>query len=180
VVLGGSHARGRAQPGSDIDLYILYSEAAPFLTLSIRELAEAVNDAHGPVVTDFYGWGPWVNGGAWLTIGGQRVDFLYRSLEHMERVIAEAETRIKIVRQDLHLALPARGWGKVNEVIVIHAVGDFGFEILDDRHHRKPTRPLIEIRNRLDACRFRGIEGRAVPEADAREPRAVAALRRCA
>lgn len=91
VVLGGSHARGRARPGSDIDLYILYSEAAPFSIQSIRELAEAVNDTHGPVVTDFYGWGPWVNGGAWLTVGGQRVDFLYRSLEHMERVIAEAE-----------------------------------------------------------------------------------------
>jgi predicted nucleotidyltransferase len=91
VVLGGSHARGRAQSGSDIDLYILYSEAAPFSIVNIRELAEAVNDAQGPVVTDFYGWGPWVNGGAWLTIGGQRVDFLYRSLEHMERVIADAE-----------------------------------------------------------------------------------------
>src|SRR5581483_1243053 len=29
--------------------------------------------------------------GAWLVIGGQRVDFVYRSLEHVERVIAEAE-----------------------------------------------------------------------------------------
>lgn len=91
VVLGGSYARGRAQPGSDIDLGLVYSEAAPFSIRSIRELAEAVNDTAGPVVTDFYQWGPWVNGGAWLTIGGQRVDFLYRSLEHLERVIAEAE-----------------------------------------------------------------------------------------
>jgi predicted nucleotidyltransferase len=91
VVLGGSHARGRAQPGSDIDLGLLYSETAPFSIRSVRELAEAVNDTAGPVVTDFYGWGPWVNGGAWLTIGGQRVDFVYRSLEHLERVIAEAE-----------------------------------------------------------------------------------------
>ena len=91
VVLGGSHARGRARTGSDIDLYILYSEAAPFSIQSIRELAEVVNDTPGPVVTNFYGWGPWVNGGAWLTIGGQRVDFIYRSLEHLERVIAEAE-----------------------------------------------------------------------------------------
>jgi predicted nucleotidyltransferase len=91
VVLGGSHARGRAQPGSDIDLGVLYSEADPFSIQSIRELAEAVNDTPGPVVTDFYQWGPWVNGGAWLTVGGQRVDFLYRSLEHLERVIAEAE-----------------------------------------------------------------------------------------
>jgi hypothetical protein len=91
VVLGGSHARGRAQQGSDIDLGLLYSEAAPFAIQSVRELAEAINDTAGPVVTDYYGWGPWVNGGAWLTIGGQRVDFLYRSLEHLERVIADAQ-----------------------------------------------------------------------------------------
>lgn len=91
VVLGGSHVRGRAQPGSDIDLGLLYSEAAPFSIKSVRELAENVNDTAGPVVTDFYEWGPWINGGAWLTIGGQRVDLLYRSLEHLERVIADAE-----------------------------------------------------------------------------------------
>ncbi len=92
VVLGGSHARGRARPGSDIDLYIFYSEANPFPIAHIRELAETINDTPGPVVTDFYEWGPWVNGGAWLTIGGQRVDFVYRSLEHVERTIADAES----------------------------------------------------------------------------------------
>jgi predicted nucleotidyltransferase len=91
VVLGGSHARGCAKPESDIDLGLFYSEAAPFSIQRVRELAEAVNDTAHPVVTDFYGWGRWVNGGAWLTIGGQRVDFVYRSLEHVERVIAEAE-----------------------------------------------------------------------------------------
>src|SRR5262245_6163071 len=98
VVLGGSHARGRSQPGSDIDLGLIYSEAVPFSIESVRELAGAVNDTPGPVVTDFYGWGPWVNGGAWLTVGGQRVDFLYRSLEHVERVIADAEAG----RYELH------------------------------------------------------------------------------
>jgi predicted nucleotidyltransferase len=91
VVLGGSYARGRGQTGSDIDLGIFYSEAAPFSIKSIRELAETANDTPAPVVAGLYEWGPWVNGGAWLTIGGERVDFLYRSLEHLERVIAEAE-----------------------------------------------------------------------------------------
>lgn len=100
VVLGGSYARGRAQPGSDIDLGILYSEAAPFSIQSIGELAESVNDTAAPVVAGFYEWGPWVNGGAWLTIGGQRVDFIYRNLEHVERVIAEAEAG----RYELHYA----------------------------------------------------------------------------
>ena len=39
-----------------------------------------INDTAGPVVTNFYEWGPWVNGGAWLTIAGQRVDFLLSQL----------------------------------------------------------------------------------------------------
>jgi predicted nucleotidyltransferase len=91
VVLGGSFARERARPGSDIDLGVFYSEAAPFSIQHIREVAEDVNDFVGPVVTNFYEWGPWVNGGAWLTIGGQRFDFIYRNLDHVERTIAEAE-----------------------------------------------------------------------------------------
>jgi predicted nucleotidyltransferase len=73
----GSHARGRAQPGSDIDLGLLYSEAASIQ--SIRELADGVNDAADPVVTDFYGWGHGSTVGR-LTIGGQRVDFVHFSL----------------------------------------------------------------------------------------------------
>ena len=91
IVLAGSHARGRAQPDSDIDVGLFYSDSAPFSIPSVRALAEEINDTAGPVVTDFYGWGPWVNGGAWLTIGGQRVDLIYRSLEHVERVVGDAE-----------------------------------------------------------------------------------------
>jgi len=91
VVLAGSHARGQAHATSDIDLGILYSDATPFFIDTVRDLAEDVNDIPGPVVTSFYEWGPWVNGGAWLTVGGQRVDFIYRSLEHVQRVIADAE-----------------------------------------------------------------------------------------
>lgn len=98
VGLGGSYARGRAQPNSDIDLGVFYSEAAPFSIQSMRELAQAVNDTAGPVVAGFYEWGPWVNGGAWLTVGGQRVDFIYRNLEQVERVIADAEAG----RYELH------------------------------------------------------------------------------
>ena len=97
-MLGGSHARGRARPESDIDLGLLYSEASPFEIERVRELAADVNDTPEPVVTGFYEWGPWVNGGAWLTIGGQRVDFIYRSIEHVDRVISDAEAG----RYDLH------------------------------------------------------------------------------
>jgi hypothetical protein len=91
VVLGGSFARGRARPDSDIDLGMLYDENAPFNIDALRDLAARVNEHGQPVVTDFYEWGRWVNGGAWLTIQSQRVDLLYRSLQHLERVITNAE-----------------------------------------------------------------------------------------
>jgi len=100
VALGGSFARGAATASSDVDLGLLYREAAPFSLAALRALAAEVNDRPGPVVTDFYAWGPWVNGGAWLTIGGQRVDWLYRSVEQLERVLADAEAG----RFELHYA----------------------------------------------------------------------------
>src|SRR3989442_13570339 len=37
------------------------------------------------------------HGGAWVTIGEQRVDFIYRSLEHLERVIAEAQAGTSLI-----------------------------------------------------------------------------------
>jgi predicted nucleotidyltransferase len=106
VVLGGSYARGCARPGSDIDLYLYYAAAAPFSLQALRDLASSINDDPRPAVTDFYGWGPWVNGGAWLTVGGQRVDFIYRSLEDLERVLAEAEAG----RYEFYSALPPFGF----------------------------------------------------------------------
>jgi predicted nucleotidyltransferase len=99
IVLGGSYARGRAQPDSDIDIGLLYSEAAPFSIQAIRDLAEAMNETPGPVVTDFYGWGAWVN--------GQRVDLIYRNLEQVERVFGEAEAG----RYELEYAARADAYG---------------------------------------------------------------------
>lgn len=91
VVLGGSHARGRAGAGSDVDLGLLYSERSPFPLDRLREIARRVNDAPDPVVTGLGEWGPWVDGGAWLRVDGERVDWLYRSLELVERVLARAQ-----------------------------------------------------------------------------------------
>ncbi len=98
VVLGGSHARGRARPDSDVDLGLLYFESAPFAIGAIREVCGRFDDAPDPVVTEFYEWGPWVNGGAWLCIRKHRVDLLYRSLDQLERVIRDAEAG----RYELH------------------------------------------------------------------------------
>jgi hypothetical protein len=91
IVLGGSHARGRARPGSDLDIGLYYDDAIPLDVTAIKAAAGELNDTPDPVVSQLYGWGRWVNGGAWLTVEGQRVDILYRSLHDVERTLSEAQ-----------------------------------------------------------------------------------------
>lgn len=91
IALGGSYARGRARPDSDIDVGIYYREDAPFAIAEIQSVSTALNDLPEPVVAGFGEWGPWANGGAWLTIRGQRVDILYRSFDRIDQVISQAE-----------------------------------------------------------------------------------------
>jgi hypothetical protein len=93
VVLGGSFARGTQRAGSDVDLGLYYRPEAPFAIEEIRRVAEAIASSP-PTVTDFYGWGAWVNGGAWIKTPWGKVDFLYRNLEQVERTIDDAERGI--------------------------------------------------------------------------------------
>jgi hypothetical protein len=87
IVLGGSWASGTQRQDSDIDLGLYYSESAPLDVAHIKKIAFAINDKANPVVTDLGGWGRWVNGGAWLTIQGQRVDFLYKNIDFISTII---------------------------------------------------------------------------------------------
>ena len=91
IVLGGSYATGTQHAASDLDIGLYYSEARPFAIADIRRIAEAAAVQQPVTVTGFYGWGAWVNGGAWIHTAHGKVDFLYRSLDHVERTIAEAE-----------------------------------------------------------------------------------------
>jgi predicted nucleotidyltransferase len=90
VVLAGSYARGTARPDSDVDLGIYYREQSPFSVGKLRQVVEHFDVNESPTVTDFYEWGPWVNGGAWIATEKGRVDLLYRNIDHIKRVIAEA------------------------------------------------------------------------------------------
>jgi predicted nucleotidyltransferase len=104
VVLGGSQARGDAHSDSDIDLAIYYDPQHRPSLAALRALAAELDDQHRvDAVTDFGGWGPWINGGAWLDIRGQRVDWLYRDLEQVAHEMAECEAgRPKIYYQPGH------------------------------------------------------------------------------
>ena len=102
LVLGGSQASGTQRPDSDIDVGIYYSEKAPLDIYHLRKIAADLNDFPDPEVTELGGWGLWVNGGAWLTIKGQRVDFLYRNIDLVSTVIDDCnrgEIRIDYLQQ---------------------------------------------------------------------------------
>ncbi|MFG2717620.1 nucleotidyltransferase domain-containing protein [Streptomyces sp. NPDC048416] len=86
VALGGSRARGTHRPDSDWDLGVYYRgdlDVAALTRLAGRVTGAPVEVA-GPG-----GWGPWVNGGAWLTLDGVAVDWILRDLDRVEGVWAD-------------------------------------------------------------------------------------------
>jgi Nucleotidyltransferase domain len=90
LVLGGSRARGTAHPSSDYDLGLYYEAGAPLDVEALRTaITPLVDDPSRTVLTDVGGWGPWINGGGWLSISGCKVDLLYRDLMRVRAVIAE-------------------------------------------------------------------------------------------
>lgn len=108
IALGGSRAAGTARPDSDTDLALYYRDADPPRLDDLRAAAARVDPAAAP--TDFYAWGPWVNGGAWLHTAGGRVDLIYRNLDQVERVLDEAAAGR--VEWDFHQQ-PATGFHNV-------------------------------------------------------------------
>jgi Nucleotidyltransferase domain len=88
VLLGGSRARGDHTPHSDVDLGLYYR---PRLDTGL--LGELAREVAGPQaqVTEPGGWGPWVDGGAWLTIAGRAVDWIYRDLDRVHAAWRDAQ-----------------------------------------------------------------------------------------
>lgn len=90
LVLGGSRARGTASSSSDYDLGLYYEPDSPLHVNDVRTAVAALTDI--AQVTEIGEWGPWINGGAWLNIGDQKVDFLYRDLGQVRTVTAQCRT----------------------------------------------------------------------------------------
>jgi Nucleotidyltransferase domain len=103
IVLGGSRARGTATDRSDYDLGLYYCRDAAINADSLRREIERIADAPPAVVTSVGEWGPWIVGGAWLSVGGRKVDLLYRGLESVAEVIEECRAgRVRLDYQPGH------------------------------------------------------------------------------
>jgi predicted nucleotidyltransferase len=90
IVLGGSYSTGSANKESDLDIGIYYFSKKPFSIENIKEIAEKYDKDNDPTVTDFYEWGCWVNGGAWIHHNNCKIDFLYRNIEQIKETIENA------------------------------------------------------------------------------------------
>ncbi len=143
VVVGGSHARGTAVPSSDVDLGLYYVDAAPFAIEQIRYIANRWSAPHSTVVTNFYEWGPWVNGGAWLRTTSGRVDLLFRSIDDVKRTLAEAVAGTCHRHYDQQ---PAHGF---YSVIYLAEIADCW--IVTDPHSA-----ISRLRHRAGAVRLKG------------------------
>ena len=104
ISLGGSRARGNHTNKSDVDLGIYYNPEKPPDLIALNRLACELDDNHRVnLITAIGEWGKWINGGGWLVVEGVGVDFLYRDLASVNRVIDDCHIgRITIDYQPGH------------------------------------------------------------------------------
>ncbi len=101
IHLGGSRGAGRAHPASDWDLGVYFRGPVE------HERVQAVARTQGwqGEIVPAGAWGPVMNGGAWLRIGGRKVDLLWRDLDTIDRLLDEAEHgQFEVFRIPFYLA----------------------------------------------------------------------------
>ncbi|MFJ8011212.1 nucleotidyltransferase domain-containing protein [Streptomyces sp. NPDC096339] len=144
VCLGGSRARGTHQPDSDFDLGLYYR--TPLDTAALRRLASELT-GESVEVTEPGGWGPWVDGGAWLIVDGFRVDWIYRDLDRVHRIWDQCqEGRFELGIQAGH-PLGVYSHAYVGEVAVGRVLADPGGELRalqqETRHYPEQLRDAL-------------------------------------
>lgn len=104
IVLGGSRARGTGHASSDVDIGVYYESEDELDLQALEAFAGRIDDrGRAGLVTRPGEWGPWINGGGWLTVHSVPVDILYRDLDRVRKVMDDCvEGRITIDYQPGH------------------------------------------------------------------------------
>jgi hypothetical protein len=89
VALGGSRATGTADAWSDYDFGLYYGPQPIDIAALRSAIAELEGMRRADAVTEIGEWGPWINGGGWLTIDDRRVDLLYRDLTRVRGAVED-------------------------------------------------------------------------------------------
>lgn len=103
IALGGSRSRDEADEQSDSDIGLYYQANMLDLTALEKNL-QMLDDGHRENLLNPPGeWGPWINGGAWLTVDQMPVDILLRDIQRVENVVKDCiEGKITIDYQCGH------------------------------------------------------------------------------
>jgi hypothetical protein len=121
VLLGGSRARGTHTADSDTDLGLYYRGALD--TAALGALAREVGGARARVTAPGE-WGPWVDGGAWLTIDGAAVDWIYRDLDRVHAEWRDAQAGRYAFHQQVGHPLGVPGFAYPGEVALGRVLAD--------------------------------------------------------
>ena len=103
IVLGGSRATNTDEADSDIDIGIYYEKEKLDYGM-LNRLAKELDDGHREnLVCQEGGWGPWVNCGGWLKIGGCSVDLILRDWDRVMEAVRETDRGefSAIIRRDI-------------------------------------------------------------------------------
>jgi predicted nucleotidyltransferase len=104
VVLGGSRASGRGTAASDLDLGLYYAPATPPSLEALAGVATELQEGVPAQLAPPGAWGPWLNGGGWLSIEGTKVDWIFRQTERVTDVFDECISGV--VACDYYLGRP--------------------------------------------------------------------------
>jgi hypothetical protein len=166
VLLGGSRARGDHTPQSDVDLGLYYRPPLDGAALAALARQVAGPDAQ---VTEPGAWGPWVDGGGWLTIAGTAVDWLYRDVDRVHRSWTDAEAGRYAFHAQIGHPLGVPDFSYAGEVALGVVLADPTGELaaLQERARRYPPALAEALTRGLWEAEFLvGIAGKAVTRAD--------------
>ncbi|TDC70006.1 nucleotidyltransferase domain-containing protein [Micromonospora sp. KC606] len=140
VALGGSRARGEHRPDSDWDVGLYYRGRLD--VAGLRAVAASVAD-HDLELTAPGGWGPWVDGGGWLRVGGVAVDWIYRDLDRVRRIWDDCRAgRFTVAAQAGH-PLGFYSHAYAGEVALCRVLGDPTGELTALREQTRVYPPAL-------------------------------------